>query len=235
MDYKINIYDFNESELYINTGILKHINSNLILKIDYEKGEFYIFVQKYNKKKKLIDISKELDIPEGTIRSWKNRYNWDDKDNATLQNNKTNNCNVANCKRKSKRINKEPIADEVKSLMKDEELSEKHRLFCVIYSKCMNATKAYQRVYHCAYWTAAVNGNALLKNTKIKNAINMMVESDLNKEFLKPGLIQRYKDIAFSDINEMLEENNTRFVYEHMLFREFHPAIYELMEQYGIV
>ena len=159
----------------------------------------------YKKKKKLIDISKELDIPEGTIRSWKNRYNWDNKDNATLQNNKTNNCNVANSERKSKRINKEPIADEVKSLMKDEELSEKHRLFCVIYSKCMNATKAYQRVYHCAYWTAAVNGNALLKNTKIKNAINMMVESDLNKEFLKPGLIQRYKDIAFSDIGDYLE------------------------------
>ena len=32
--------------------------------------------------KKLIEISELLEIPEGTIRSWKNRYNWD---NATLQ------------------------------------------------------------------------------------------------------------------------------------------------------
>lgn len=32
--------------------------------------------------KKLIEISELLEIPEGTIRSWKNRYDWD---NATLQ------------------------------------------------------------------------------------------------------------------------------------------------------
>ena len=32
--------------------------------------------------KKLIEISELLRIPEGTIRSWKNRYDWD---NATLQ------------------------------------------------------------------------------------------------------------------------------------------------------
>ena len=34
---------------------------------------------------KLIEISEQLEIPEGTIRSWKNRYKWD--------------CNVANKKR----------------------------------------------------------------------------------------------------------------------------------------
>lgn len=43
----------------------------------------------FKKGNKLIDISKELDIPEGTIRSWKNRYKWD---SATLQKDK---CNVA--------------------------------------------------------------------------------------------------------------------------------------------
>ena len=35
--------------------------------------------------KKLIEISELLKIPEGTIRSWKNRYDWD---NATLRNGK---------------------------------------------------------------------------------------------------------------------------------------------------
>ncbi|WP_242953912.1 phage terminase small subunit-related protein [Clostridium sp. BL-8] len=39
----------------------------------------------YYKGCKLIEISKKLDIPEGTIRSWKNRYNWDNENNATLQ------------------------------------------------------------------------------------------------------------------------------------------------------
>lgn len=32
--------------------------------------------------KKLIEISELLDVPEGTVRSWKNRYHWE---NATLQ------------------------------------------------------------------------------------------------------------------------------------------------------
>lgn len=67
---------------------------------------------------KLIEISKELDIPEGTIRSWKNRYNWDDENNATLQ-----------IKLQLKRIvNKEAIADEVKEVMQNNELTDKHLL-----------------------------------------------------------------------------------------------------------
>ena len=37
--------------------------------------------------KKMIEISELLKIPEGTIRSWKNRYDWD---NATLQKRKRN-------------------------------------------------------------------------------------------------------------------------------------------------
>ena len=37
--------------------------------------------------KKLIEISETLKIPEGTVRSWKNRYKWD---NATLQKNNRN-------------------------------------------------------------------------------------------------------------------------------------------------
>ena len=39
--------------------------------------------------RKLIEIAQLLDIPEGTIRSWKNRYKWDNG-NATLQKRKRN-------------------------------------------------------------------------------------------------------------------------------------------------
>ena len=44
---------------------------------------------------KLVDISKQLGLPEGTIRSWKNRYKWDDGHDATLQKGE---CNVAKSK-----------------------------------------------------------------------------------------------------------------------------------------
>lgn len=43
----------------------------------------------FNKGMKLVDISKKLGIPEGTIRSWKNRGKWGEKTSkktsATLQ------------------------------------------------------------------------------------------------------------------------------------------------------
>lgn len=44
----------------------------------------------FHKGMKLIDIAKKLDIPEGTIRSWKNRGKWDSKSSKNSQ------CNVAN-------------------------------------------------------------------------------------------------------------------------------------------
>lgn len=40
--------------------------------------------------KKLIEIAQLLGVPEGTVRSWKNRYKWDGSDNATLQKQKRN-------------------------------------------------------------------------------------------------------------------------------------------------
>lgn len=40
--------------------------------------------------KSLVEIASILDIPEGTIRSWKNRYDWDGNKNATLQKKKRN-------------------------------------------------------------------------------------------------------------------------------------------------
>lgn len=40
--------------------------------------------------KKLIEIAQLLGVPEGTVRSWKNRYKWDGSNNATLQKSKRN-------------------------------------------------------------------------------------------------------------------------------------------------
>lgn len=46
--------------------------------------------------KKLVEIASQLNIPEGTVRSWKNRYKWDSDNNATLH---KNNRNVAKKKK----------------------------------------------------------------------------------------------------------------------------------------
>ncbi len=44
----------------------------------------------YKQGKKLVEIASQLTIPEGTVRSWKNRYKWDSDNNATLQKDKRN-------------------------------------------------------------------------------------------------------------------------------------------------
>ena len=40
--------------------------------------------------KKLVEIAQLLGVPEGTVRSWKNRYKWNDNGSATLQKQKRN-------------------------------------------------------------------------------------------------------------------------------------------------
>ena len=44
----------------------------------------------YLKGLKLVDIARQLDLPEGTIRSWKNRYKWNIGVNSTLKKSKSN-------------------------------------------------------------------------------------------------------------------------------------------------
>ncbi|MBD5473658.1 MAG: phage portal protein [Lachnospiraceae bacterium] len=156
----------------------------------------------YLKGLKLVDISKQLDLPEGTIRSWKNRYRWDNGSNATLQ---KNDCNVA----KEKHIKKDKvkaIADEVNQVIENTDLTDKQRLFCCLYIKCFNATKAYQKAYGVDYITACGNASKLLKSIEIKNEIQRLKQNRLNREMLsEEDIFQKYMDIAFADITDYVE------------------------------
>lgn len=156
----------------------------------------------YLKGQKLIEIAKQLDLPEGTIRSWKNRYRWDNGSDATLQKNE---CNVA----KDKHIKKDEakaIADEVNQVIGNPELTDKQRLFCCLYVKCFNATKAYQKAYEVDYVTALVAGPRLLGNVRVKEEILKLKQNRLNREFLSEAdIFQKYMDIAFADITDYVE------------------------------
>lgn len=167
----------------------------------------------YQKGYKLVDIAKELDIPVGTIRSWKNRYHWDYDNNATLQKKEENKCNVANKKVNKKSTNKESIAEEVKEVLENTELTEKQRLFCIYYIEDFNATKAYKKAYDCSYATAKVNASKLLSNTNIKKEIDRLTkecleEQEVEAKLLNKRLFETYMKIAFSDINDYLEYGN---------------------------
>lgn len=156
--------------------------------------------------KKLIEISQELGVPEGTVRSWKNRYKWDsNEDNATLQKKEQKKRNVAKSKSPPKVKKQEEILDEVESVMKNSELTDKQKLFCVNYIKCFNAVKAYQRAYKCSYMVACGHAHELLKKVEIKNEIMRLKQGKINQAMISPeDIFQKYMDIAFSDITDYL-------------------------------
>lgn len=150
----------------------------------------------------LKDIATQLDVSESTVRSWKNRYKWDDEISATSQKNK---CNVAN-----KKVIKENKETHTKKLKKIENsLTEKQRLFCIYYIENFNATKAYQKAYDCAYQTAMSNASRMLRNAKVKQEIDRLTnecleEQEINSKLLSKRIFQKYIDIAFADITDYI-------------------------------
>lgn len=147
----------------------------------------------------LKDIAEQLDVPEGTVRSWKKRYDWD---NATLQKPE---CNVAKESARKKKV-QQVVAADTASVSENPDLNEKQRLFCLYYVRCFNAVKAYQKAYGCSYETACGHGHELLKKVEIIAEINRLKQSRLNRELLdEHDIFQKYMDIAFADITDFVQ------------------------------
>ena len=169
---------------------------------------------------KLVDIAAQLNLKDTQIRKWKSQDKWDDKLNGkskgTLPNKKVQSKSNVTNKKVTKKQNKsnyeEPIADEVKEVMENEELTDKQKLFCIFYSKCFNATKAYQKAYICTYNVANAEGYKLLVNPCIKKQIDELTKIRFNKEALKGGVIQKYIDIAFADITDYVTFGQEEYV-----------------------
>lgn len=175
--------------------------------------------QDYIEGMKYKDIAAKHKVSLNTIKSWKQRYNWNRKSMHT--NKKV--CTQNKSKKIKKKDIKEPIAEEVKEVLENAELTDKQRLFCIYYIKYFNATKAYRKAYGCSYETAMVNGFNLLRNTKIESEIEKLKQHKLNQVMLsEEDIFQRYMDIAFSDITdyvnfgkreiEILEDNQSKTI-----------------------
>ncbi|WP_338842770.1 terminase small subunit [Clostridium perfringens] len=165
------------------------------------------------------EIADMLDENEKTISNWKCRDKW----NVVLQKNECSTTNKKVQKNIDNNMNKEPIAEEVKEVLGNTELTDKQRLFCIYYIKYFNATKAYQKAYGCSYETAMVEGFRTLRNPKIELEIEKLKQHKLNQVMLsEEDIFQRYMDIAFSDITdyvnfgkreiEILEDNQSKTI-----------------------
>lgn len=160
----------------------------------------------------LKDIAAQLDVKDTQVRKWKSQDKWEEKLKGTLPNKKRN---VTNKKATKKNAEKQVANDEVESILENDELTEKQRLFCIYYIEDFNATKAYQKAYKCDYQTAHKNGWRLKANEGIKLEIDRLTEEclqeqEINSKLLNKRLFQKYMNIAFSDITDFLEFNSEK-------------------------
>ena len=152
---------------------------------------------------KLVEIADRLKVPAGTVRRWKSTYHWDGEHQSERSEKKSERSES------KKNVTKKAVADEVKRVIQNTDLTDKQQLFCVYYIRCFNATKAYQKAYGCGYTTAVTNGPALLGNTRIKEEILRLKQERLNREFLSESdIFQKYMDIAFADVTDFMEFGN---------------------------
>lgn len=150
----------------------------------------------YLKGMKLVEIASQLNISEGTVRSWKSRYKWD----CNVANKERN---VAKRKKEENSKNKKAIAEAVDQVIDNPDLTDKQRLFCLHYVRCFNATKAYQKAYKCDYLSAKAHGYELLQSVAVCEEIKRLKQNRLNREMLdESDIFQKYMDIAFSDITD---------------------------------
>lgn len=153
----------------------------------------------YQQGKKLVEISAQLEVPEGTVRRWKHTYGWDGERSGKKN---------ERSKKKNERSGrvKKAVAEEVGQVMKNPDLNDKQRLFCLYYVRCFNATRAYIKAYGSDYRTAQSNGYQLLTKAHIRAEIQRLKQVRLNREFLdESDIFQKYMDIAFADITDYVE------------------------------
>lgn len=158
---------------------------------------------------KLVEIASQLECSAATIRTWKNRYKWDADESETFQKKNETKRNVSKSNASKKQSEETAVADEVRQVIQNTNLTDKQQLFCIHYIRCFNATKAYQKAYGVDYATAASIGYRLLEKDGVKQEIYRLKQDRLNREFLSESdVFQKYMDIAFADVTDFVEFGN---------------------------
>lgn len=145
--------------------------------------------------KKLVEIAKELGVPEGTVRRWKSTYGWGKKQKTNV--------------RVKTSVRNEEETEDVRSVLDDPELGEKWRLFILYYARTFNAVRSYQKAFPgSSYATAATESCKALKKPKIRDAIMELKRQRCAKAYLEADdIFQKYMDIAFADMTDFAEFN----------------------------
>lgn len=159
----------------------------------------------YKEGRKLKDIAAELDVPEGTVRSWKNRYKWDNgesKDSSIKQKSvATQKRNVAR-----DRCNSEALMEQaIKETFDNDELTPQQQVFCAHYIRTWNATQSYIKAFGCSYDVANAEGYKLLVKPCVKKELDRLKEIKRRQiELEEADLVEYHMRIAGADIGDYL-------------------------------
>ena len=151
----------------------------------------------------LKELAEKHGVKEGTMRSRKNRENWQ-RNGATQRATKT-----ATQRKKATRHNKKIAEIEISP-----ELTEKQKLFCLYYIKSYNATMSAIKAGY-AKSSAHVQGHDNLKNPKVATEIKRLKGRALQDLYIDAlDVLEVYAKIAFADITECVEFGSTKeYVY----------------------
>lgn len=146
---------------------------------------------------KLVDIADQIGCSPATIRTWKNRYKWDNGGSETFQKKSETKRNVS-----KKKIRDETTLDDgIKETLQNDDLTPEQQIFCIYYSRTFNAAQSYQKAYGCSYESAIANGSRLLTNDKVRAEIERLKE--IKRQQIVAGaddIVELQMRIAFADI-----------------------------------
>ena len=150
----------------------------------------------YLKGRKLIDIARDLDLPEGTVRRWKSTYKWGSE--------RSDRNNERSVKKKDHIKKGNKLLDN--RVLDPPELPEKQQLFCILYAKTLNAAQSYKKAYGCSYEAAVAAASRLLTNVKVREEVRRLKKERFESRlFDEHDIFQRYLDIATSSLTDYVD------------------------------
>lgn len=133
------------------------------------------------------DIAEKYDVSINTVKSWKQRNNW--------QRGPTQKGVHTKSKKGAHKI--------VESLSANDGLNDQQKMFCLYYLQRFNATWAYMQAYDVDYKTANVNGPRLLGNASVREQIDKLRGEIANDLFVTADEIaKQYAKQAFANIGD---------------------------------
>ena len=150
----------------------------------------------YLKGRKLIEIARDLDLPEGTVRRWKSTYKWGSE--------RSDRNNERSVKKKEHIKKGNKLLDN--RVLDPPELPEKQQLFCILYAKTLNAAQSYKKAYGCSYEAAVAAASRLLTNVKVREEVKRLKKERFESRlFDEHDIFQRYLDIATSSLTDYVD------------------------------